>query len=208
MSIIDEMWQIHIRSFDNLDIKEPLYVNITGGLDSRVLAGVLRYLGYNIARGHYVYDDSTKHNIKHIEKIVKILNFQDFRFYEHPFKWVLKNPGSFIIHPFGNFTTGMYRNRKTLRNKWLSRQSKVFESVKYFSHVIRPFDNIFYVGYMTNLPLRWHFQQYGYIQMIKKYLPELYVIPRCFEKNQPPISLDYYPLRRVWSKCTHLINGR
>ena len=205
MSIIDEMWYMHLKSFDFVDIEEPLYCNITGGLDSRVLAGVARHLGYKIADGHYAFAKNTKDNIDYVEAIHKALDYKNFHYYLRPFSWEgtkRKDLGKYIylFHPFGNFSTGMYRNRSFLREKWFSRMPRVFEAEKYFKKVVQPFDNIFYVGYMTNLPMRYHFQQYGYRMMIKKYLPDLWDIPRCFEKGQKPVPLNYYIPRRMWNK--------
>ena len=212
MGLIDEMWEMHLRCLDFAKIEEPLYVNITGGLDSRVIAGALKHQGYKISDGCFFYNQANRHNIPHVSKLVNILEYDHFQFihsvkmgrledWGEPTEEMLKS--TYVNNVYGDISTGSNLNKKEVRKylQWvIETKIKYGDLHDHFQRVIDPFNNSIYVGFMLNLPKYLRVYQRGYRLMIRKYLPDLYEIPRCFEKNQQPVSLNYYILKRIINK--------
>ena len=214
------MWEMHLRCLDLAKIEEPLYVNITGGLDSRVIAGVLKHQGYKIANGCFFYNIANCHNVPHVKKLVNILKYDNFEFKDsktmgtvedwgEPTEEMLKS--TYVNNVYGDIATGSSLNKKKIRKylQWVIKNKIKYGDLRnHFKRVIDPFDNSIYIGFMFNLPKYLRVYQRGYMLMIRKYLPNLYEIPRCFEKNQEPIDLNYYIPKRIISKIKRRIfNG-
>ena len=219
MKIVDEMWDLQNRLIP--DYEGKIFISITGGLDSRVLAGIIG-MRRDIDLGYYYWHPGTYQNIKHIEKIVNKLPYKDFKFIQgaghgvtkqkiHPLSAIPVNlkEYQYIINGFGDIATGMSMTLGRNRSFYMQKDFFVpggfyaqdFKTLNYFGLVDNPLWKPEFIGYMHSLPKRLRFFQYAYIQMIKKYLPHLYDIPRCYEKGSGnPTRLDYYPIRRIIDK--------
>ena len=221
MKIVDEMWDLQNRLIP--DYEGKIFISITGGLDSRVLAGIIG-MRRDIDLGYYYWHPETNQNRPHVVRLVNRLPYKYFECIEgkshgisrqtiHPLEKVNKGYNlkeyKYIINGFGDIATGM---SKTLRrNRLFYMQngffvpggfySQDYKTLSYFGSADNPLWKPEFIGYMHSLPKRLRFFQYAYIQMIKKYLPHLYDIPRCYEKGSGnPTRLDYYPIRRIIDK--------
>ena len=221
MKIIDEMWNLHNRLIP--EYKGKIFISLTGGLDSRVLAGIISKRR-QIDLGYYYYHKDTACNITHIRQLLKLLNYKDFCLVKglshgitkqliHPLEEISKKYNlkeyKYIVNGFGDIATGMSMTLKRNRSFYMQKDFFVdggfyaqdYKTLEYFGSADNPLWKPEFIGYLHSLPRYARFFQYAYIQMIKKYLPHLYDIPRCFEKGSGhPTRLDYYMLRRIYDK--------
>jgi len=227
--MIDKLWELHLESIP--DYKGKIWVNQTAGLDSRVLGGIISKRR-QIDFGFYYYYKESEHNVKHVKKIVSLLNYKNFKFikldrfgyggFDHAVKIITEgyhpelypvdlvklaidiNPSeyTYIVNSYGDAVSGRFKTKK--------RERKFFDEV-YSKETHLPFTNFKSIefplwnprllGYFYSMPRYQRWFQHGYMMMIKKYLPELYEVPRCFEQGYKPVKMDmFYLPRAAWSK--------
>lgn len=223
MDIIDEMWQVHLASIPRYEGK--LFVPLTGGIDSRILVGIIRHLKMDVELfGYYYYQKCDKHNLFHITEIINIYNYAGFDFYLNPSEdyMAFDNHTAFtemntkynfkdfilIVHRDGLEINGGVWPGKHRRDYWYKRivdPPEKYNESQWFKETSYPFFNALWVGYMDSLPKRYKLKQYGFIQMIKKYLPEVYNIPRCYDKGYPPVPLNNFTLRKLYRDTKDLV---
>ncbi len=223
MKRIDEMWKI----FNDIEIPTgKLCIPITGGLDSRVLAGVVRQ-HRDIDYSFYFWSEKTRMNTEYVETIanrcrvkhLKLIKLDNVYNTDDAVDEVInifpKNEYIFGCHFYGGTITGMMKTDKQERDYFLNESLAEEEYIQSFwadkfKEVWRPWWNARLVGYMLALPRRDRIFQRLYIEMIKKYLPDLASIPRCFESVSgvktpgTPTRIDrgllYYTFRRFIDK--------
>ena len=217
------MWEI----LNDIEIPDgKLCIPITGGLDSRVLAGVVRQ-HRDIDYSFYFLSEKTKMNIPHVKAIADKCRVKKFELIkldnvyntdeavDEVMKIFPKNKYIFGCHYYGGTITGMMKTHKQERYYFLNESLVEEEYIKSFwadkfKEIWRPWWNARLVGYMLSLPRRDRIFQRLYIKMIKKYLPDLANIPRCFESVSgvktpgTPTRIDmgllYYTFRRFIDK--------
>ena len=215
MGLIDDMWQVHLACIPRYEGK--LFIPLTGGLDSRILVGIIRHLKMDVELfGYYYYQKCDIHNLEHITKITNIYNYAGFDFYLNPLddymafnhhkaytemnqKYNFKD-FTLIIHRDGLEINGGLWPGKRRRDYWYVRAvnpREKYDESQWFKEVSYPFFNALWVGFMDSLPKHLKFKQHGFIQMIRKYLPEVYDIPRCYDKGNPPIPLKHFTTRKT-----------
>jgi tRNA(Ile)-lysidine synthase TilS/MesJ len=218
--IIDEMWEMH----NDFVIPEgKIFVALSGGLDSRVLAGIIS-LRRKIDLGMCMYHNRSTGNLNYVEHLVQNLDYEKFEYidigelrkaisldiaYNELGKGYNLNEYTCLVCRYGETLSGRLHTKARERQFWLRRirRRKLLENdesiprVDYsrFKDAIDPLYRKELIGYMFSLTRRQRFFQYAYMQMIKKYLPNLWKIPRCFETT-PPCKLDYYLIRRTISR--------
>ena len=211
-TIIDKMWNMHLQCIP--EYKGRLYVALTGGLDSRILAGIIRHLDLDVILvGHYHYTEKTKGNIEYITELSKLLHYDCFSFFERKDgkKQLWDNINTTytlkayicIMHHQGNVPYGSLPTKYLDLNHYLALKKNIdkrFIVDSYFKKMEHPLLDTTWVGFMHSLPRQYRFMESGAIAMIKKYLPDLYKIPRCFERGQEPVSLKHYAIKRLMSK--------
>jgi len=209
--MIDTLWQLHLDSIS--DYKGRIWVNQTGGLDSRILGGIISKRR-QIDFGFYYYYKESEHNVKHVEKIVKLLNYRDFEFirlerfgyggFDIAATMTKENPKNYryIVNSYGDAVSGRFKTKKRERKFFDEVYSKETHlPLTSFKSIEFPFWNPRLVGYFYSLPRYQRLFQRGYMKMIKKHLPELYEVPRCFEMGYRPVKMDmFYLPRAAWSK--------
>jgi len=212
--MIDTLWQLHIHSIP--DYKGKIWVNQTGGLDSRVLGGIISKRR-QIDFGFYYYYKESEHNLKHVEKIVSLLNYKDFEFIKMgqsgygqfdnatfglklSYKQIAKY--RYIVNSYGDAVSGRFKTKKRERKFFDEVYSKETHlPLTNFKSIEFPLWNPRLVGYFYSMPRYQRWFQHGYMKMIKKHLPELYEVPRCFEEGHKPVKMDmFYLPRAAWSK--------
>jgi len=221
--MIDELWELHNRLIPDYDGK--IFISLTGGLDSRVLAGIISKRR-KIDLGYYYYHDETKYNIPQVIRMRDLLNYKNFVFIKgpghgitkqkiHPLEEVKKvynlKEYTYIVNGFGDIATGMSKTLKRNRQFYMQKgffvpggfYAQDFMTLKYFKTAHNPLWTPEFIGYLHSMPKYMRLFQYAYIQMIKKYLPKLYEVPRCYENGSGnPTKLDWYPIRRLIDKVT------
>ena len=214
------MWELHLRLIP--DYSGKIAIPLTGGLDSRVIAGIIG-MKRIIDLGYYYWYPETKQNIIYVERLLKRLPYLNFEFIEvesydrskrkrMPIKILAKKYDlkkyTLVQHGFGDISTGAYWKLSKMRQMYCYHNFNLVDcdgKVKYFKSVENPLYHPAYIGYMHSLPRRLRLFQYAYIQMIREYLPHL-CVERCYEKGSgDPTRLDYYPIRRISNKAKNAI---
>lgn len=209
MKKIDELWNILVESVPDLSGKK-LCTPITGGLDSRTLAGVLRHCGYRIDFSYWVRVPDNMINQKHVEKLWDLLGVEqreiidvnklprDFPLAIRILQEKISNlkEYSFLIPFHMDVYAGMKKSKSAERKYFYETWPQMSLSIyNVFGEIILPFENSRVIGYLLNLPRRDRLFENLYMRMIKKYLPDLADVPRCFEKNTGrPIPIKNVPL--------------
>lgn len=220
---VDMMWEILNDAIPTY--KGKLCVPITGGLDSRVIAGIISKR-QRIDLSYCFYDERTKFNWQHAAEIAKRLDVHNFyaiklggkrrhRFIKdylsvEPLNYDLKEYT--LIH--GNHANTITGSRvtplnyfRTFTDFWYQTVPDYDKSNEYlttiFKRVEKPTWDPRFIGFCLSLPRRYRFMQYLYKEMIKKYLPDLADIPRCFESGSKPIQFQnhyrYFYERFLWN---------
>jgi len=214
--IIKEMWELHNRLIPNYEGK--IFIALTGGLDSRVLAGIVG-ARREIDLGYYYYYPDSIGNVPHVKELVKILPYKDFQFIEveshdrtkqsvSPLKLLMKyydlKEYKVVVNLYGDVVTGMFKRLVRNRGFYIKENFFDYNLMRHeedFGSASLPLWTPEFVGYMYNIPRRYRLFQYAYIRMIKEYLPHLYDVPRCYERGSGnPTRLDYYMIRRLIDK--------
>ena len=220
MSKVDEMWAI----LNDIEIPTgKLCIPITGGLDSRVLAGVVRQ-HREIDYSYFYWSEGTRMNVPHVQAIADRCRVKKFELIKldnvyntddavDEIKRILpKSDYIWGCNHHGDVMTGMKKSRSAERDYFLNEllvenENKRFLYTETFKSIWRPWWNSRITGFMLSLP-RWDriFQRL-YVEMIKKYLPDLAKIPRCYESypgGGKPTRFDkglvHYTFRRFVDK--------
>lgn len=217
MHIIDEMWQHLNEVVSKMETTGKICVPITGGLDSRVLAGLLLKNNKRIDLSYIRFNDDNYCNVGYALYLGIAFHVKDFRTLFVNNKNVIEvmlndlskqvNLKEYtLIQPLHmDFYTGlhyeprkMFRIKKYEREYWDTVPKKIAEYKeiyeRYFNRVISPFDTKETRKFFESIPGRYKIMQYAYRQMIRKYLHGLYDIPRCYDRTKKPIRLDHYYL--------------
>ena len=216
MGVVDELWQLHLDMTP--DYKEPLFVSLTGGMDSRLLAGILRfYKDIEIDLGVYFYREE-EYNLPHIKKLVDILGYKNFEFikrngrdrwYEDSWrrlneKYDLKKY-VYVSHKHGLQNAGaLISSSKRNMRWWAGHYTEIDEienSLYRFKKTSYPYANPYYVGFCYAMPKWYRFKHNAHIQMLKKYLPQIADVSLCSDyKGIQPIKTDWCVLRKIVSQ--------
>ena len=207
-----KLWNI----FNDFEIKAgKICIGLSGGLDSRVLAGIISQRR-EIDLGFCFYTDETRCNIEYVEALVSRLNFKRFEFIdivEHGksnlsraikqlnHSYQLKDY-TLVVAKHMDVITGLRKTKQSDRQYYYDDMFLVENGMGYantFKDCITPLWNPRLVGYMQSLPRSQRLFQRAYRQMIREYLPELWEVPRCFETGKP-VSLKWYVPKRIYSK--------
>jgi len=210
MSIVDDLWKI----FNDFKVPEgKICVPLSGGLDSRVLAGIIsgrRKIDY----GFCWVTDKTSYNKAEVNKLMRYLNYDNFDMIyliKHEEQNMIRAveilpkrylDSTIIIAKHMDVVTGLCKTNKRNRRYYYSDFKIVENGMGYadkFNYVSTPFWRPELVGYLHSLSYKQRFFQRAYRDMIKKYLPELWKVPRCFETGEP-VSLNWYIPKRIWRK--------
>jgi len=219
MNKVDQMWRI----LNDIEIPdEKLCIPITGGLDSRVLAGVVsqyREIDYS----YFFWSETTKESIPHVQKLVDKCRVKKFDLIkldnvyntdEATQEIIKKLPESnkylYGCNHHGDILSGIAKTRKREREYFLHDfiKENVYQrdiTRNKFIGIWKPWVNARTVGFMMSFTRKDRIFQRTYIEMINKYLPDLADIPRCFEKGTgKPTRIDkgivYYAYRRFVDK--------
>ena len=212
MNPIKQLFDLHCEMIPI--IESPIYVALTGGIDSRILAGLLTKFGYTIDLGAYFYTEDTKHNIPHIEKLLNNLIYRNFEFIKRDLpdikfqkslqtlnkKYDLSQYTN-LCHIHGMQAMGsLFSATKKKRELWLhyfhDYNLRPHDGAAFFKEVIYPFWNGYYVAFCYSLPKWYRFKHYGHIKMLKEYFPELVNVPLCRE-DKKPMPLDWLVVRKL-----------
>jgi len=215
--MIDKLWQIHKESIPEYEGK--IWINQTGGLDSRVL-GWLVSQKRQIDMGFYYYYKESRPNLKHVEQLVSLMNYKDFKFIELErsgyggFDAAAAKTGydpsdyTYIVNSFGDSVSGRFRTKKRERRFWLELEKETHLPETKFKSIEMPLFNQRLIGYFYSLPRSQRMFQRAYIKMIKKYIP--FDIPRCFENGIEPIKMNwsYLPVATLRYYQYQLTSGK
>ena len=213
--VIDEMWEL----FNNFTVSDgKICVPLSGGLDSRVLAGIISKRR-PIDLGFHFYTDQGFYNHDVIHRLLEHLdytNFECINIHTHT-KINFGEIGDlnaaartlFMFHDLKKYTVTMPIQMDILTGRDLTKRynrKHFYEMINdrdmnlvYFGAKSYPLWNPVLVAYLQSLSRYDRFFQRAYRKMIRKYLPELWEIPRAFETG-PPVSLNYYIPKRIYSK--------
>jgi len=212
-SMIENLYKIHKESIP--DYEGKIWVNVTGGLDSRVLAYLISQKR-EIDFGFYYYGEETKHNLVHISNIVKQLDFNEFAYIKMDkagygqFDAAVERTGkspckyTYVVNSYGDGISTRFTKKSRERKFYLNIYGDETDMPKTkFREIDMPLWNPRLVGYMHSLPRWQRWYQKAYIQMIKDYMPEIADIPRCFEFGHKPVKMNsLYLLGAAWQKYT------
>ena len=204
MTTIDEMWQLFQSSIP--DYQGKIWVNMTGGLDSRVLAHIISQRR-QIDMGFYYYYKESEHNLKHVEKLVERMDYKRFifikldRFGYGGFDIAIKKLDvdpmeyTYIVNVYGDVITGRLKTKSKERKHYLSLTDERNIVKTKFKSVELACWNPRLVGYLCNMSRYDRIFQHAYRMMIRKYMGDN--IPRCFEEGIKPVPLSYYVPRGI-----------
>ena len=203
-----ELWNILCELVEERVPRNGLYCTpITGGLDSRVLAGIMKKLGRNIRLSYWIREPRNAINEIHIQKIRELV-VPEYFYIVH----VQKLPDDFtkaivdlsMVHPIGMYSfvmalhmdvyTGMFKTKKKEREYFYKTWHRMHTNDYLgFKEILLPFESTRLVGYLMSLPRTDRLFQKIYMKMIQEYLPEYAKIPRCFEKGTGrPVPIEEY----------------
>ncbi len=206
MNKVDELWEILVDAVDKTVPLHGLYCTpITGGLDSRVLAGIMKKLGRTVLMSYWIRTPDNEINEPHILKLYDLIEPEYFYIIDAQ-KLPQDFPGAInelsLITPIGMYSfvmalnmdvfTGMLKTKKKEREYFHKTWPKMHTNdYRGFKEVLLPFENSRVVGYLMSLS-RWdRLFQSLYMKMINEKLPEYAMIPRCFEKGTgKPTPID------------------
>jgi len=210
--MISKTWKI----FNDFETPEgKICIGLSGGLDSRVLAGIISKRR-PIDLGFCYYTEKTKYNVPVVKELVSNLRFKEFEYINIVSHEKTNVPRAVEklsrLHNLKDYTilianhmdviTGL-RYTKRLDREYYYKDMLPVQSgmtyTDYFKDYRTPFWNPRLVGYMQSLPRSQRFFQRAYREMIKKYLPDLWESPRCFETG-PPVPLNWYVINRIYSR--------
>jgi len=176
-----------------------IIIPTTGGLDSRILSGIIEKKGYISNWTYWFRCPDNKINEDHIIKLSEIqkkhLIIIDVPSLPEGFKYGMGklNEKALLKHhriaiPFHmDVMAGMLKSRKKERfyfqHTYPAMEEKFYPNYSLWGEVLRPFDNPRLIGYILSLPRKDRMFENCYIKMLNKYLPELAEVPRCFEKG-------------------------
>lgn len=210
--MIDKLWQIHNECVP--DYQGKIWINQTGGLDSRILGAIISQRR-QIDFGFYYYYAESEHNVEHVIKIVNLLDYKDFKFIKlsrsgyggfddaiHGFNQPVNSKEyTYIVNSYGDAVSGRFRTKRRERRFYCELQKETNLPKTEFKSIKMPLWNPRFVGYMYSMPRYQRLNQHAYRMMIKKYLPELYEIPRCFEEGYRPVKMNkFYMPNVIWEK--------
>lgn len=201
MNYAKAMWQLYN------EIVQPqvdkVVCPITGGLDSRVLAYVLKEKGVKVL-STYLYTSELEHNLRYTQQLASICEAQ------HDIKRVDHRPSTqraviaalseyydskhleYWITPFNDMATGIGLRRYSHVDFWLTNANVTYPAIDspYFSRIVAPTNDPRWIGFCYSLPKHQRLFQRCYIDMINEFTP-LGEIPRCLDyPNQPPIAIN------------------
>jgi hypothetical protein len=223
MNKVDELWDILVDAVQISAVGEDMFCTpITGGLDSRVLMGIMRERGIPIRLSYWIRTPQNLINTEHIFTLRALLKPDYFHVIDvdelpKDFPWAIEQLGklqtlkqySFIMALNMDVYTGMLKTRKKERAYFKTTHPQMYLDTmrinKPFKEVILPFENTRTVGYLMSLNRRDRFFQGLYMDMIREKLPDLAEVPRCFEKGTgSPVRLNgdntSYILTRILTK--------
>ena len=172
--MIDKLWELHLESIP--DYKGKIWVNQTAGLDSRVLGGMISKRR-QIDFGFYYYYKESEHNVKHVEKIVKLLNYRDFEFirlerfgyggFDIAATMTKENPKNYryIVNSYGDAVSGRFKTKRRERKFFDEVYSKETHlPLTNFKSIEFPLWNPRLVGYFYSMPRYQRWFQHGYMK--------------------------------------------
>lgn len=191
---------------------------ITGGLDSRVIAYILKLKGVSV-QSYYMETPYTFNNSEYTTKLSKLIGVENHKIItiENKHRCPINDAVpyvsqcldlaeyTFYLAGANGFITGNMLKRENTLRFWIEDPQRVFPSflnVKSpYKDIIDPTYNPKWVGYFYNLPLKERLFQNCYIKMINEFTP-LGIIPRCFDyPNQKPIAINkgfiHYAIRMM-----------
>lgn len=227
MSYRKQLWMLYN------DIIQPevekIVCPITGGLDSRLLAYILKLKGAKLV-SYFLTSPKVNHNRNYAQKIADLCDSKHFVFqgsFSSPHSWVLFDGAKllsrhynlkeydFYIPACNEIATGFSFNKENRRNFWLNDPELKYTSSKSvpkspYRKIVDPTYNPRLVGFIHNLPLRQRIFQKCYIEMLQEYTP-LGDIPRCNDRPYfKPMSIHKGQLNYIYNiiKLRRAFNGR
>jgi len=211
---VDLFYKVCVDAFSKEDFIERLnkgniVVPTTGGLDSRFAAGILtKEFGYQIPWTYWFRCPDNSINEPHIKRIAEILKTElvivDVPSLPAGFRLGMDNLNGIkylsdfrvLVALHMDVKTGMLKCKSHERKYFLDTFKEMEINMNYvygmWGGIERPLDNTRLIGFLLSLPRSERLFQNLYIQAINKYLPDLALVPRCFEKgtgSPTPINL-------------------
>jgi len=224
MDRIAVLWDLLNKQIDP-KVDEKICIPITGGLDSRLIAGIIaqhREIDY----GYFFASKYTQSSIPHVEKLMElcrvkkydIVNMGDItkdkaidfhRTHAMPDYVIYMNPCFSVL-------TGLHRTRKkdykyltdSLPNKRLVNSKDVYVGWK---EVYDPLSTFELACTCLSMSRRERLFQSLHRKMLIRYLPEIANVPRCFEfggGRPTPIDNDLiYAYSRIRDRTLYKLRG-
>ena len=219
MNKVDQMWEM----LNDIQIPDgKLCIPITGGLDSRVLAGIVRQYR-EIDYSYFYFSEATENSVPYVVALMNRCKVKKYDLIKLDNSYRSDDAKQEIVEKFprlqdyiygcnhhGDILTGMAKSYKRERNYFLheyekENQYQVDITENKFKEIWKPWVNPRTVGFLMSYHRKDRIFQRTYIKMINKYLPDLASIPRCFETKGNPVNIDrgivYYILKRTWDKA-------